>query len=32
MGKSASATMEFDVLGEFAFSFLQHYTVKCLEY
>ncbi len=30
MGNSAFAGTHFDVLGEFAFSFLQNYTVKCL--
>ncbi len=31
MGHSASARTHFDVLGDFAFSFLQYYTVKCLD-
>ncbi len=31
MGNSACARMHFDVLGDFAFSFLQIYTVKCLD-
>ncbi len=31
MGHSASARTHFDVLGDFAFSFLQNYTVKCLD-
>ncbi len=31
MGHSACARTYFDVLGEFSFSFLQNYTVKCLE-
>ncbi len=30
MGNSACARTHFDVLGDFAFSFLQNYTVKCL--
>ncbi len=30
MGHSACAKTHFDVLGDFAFSFLQNYTVKCL--
>ncbi len=28
---SASAKTHFDVVGEFAFLFIQNYTVKCLE-
>ncbi len=31
MGHSACARTHFDVLGEFAFSFLQNYTVKWLD-
>ncbi len=31
MGQSTCARTHFDVLGEFAFSFLQKCTVKCLE-
>ncbi len=31
MGNSACAKTHFDVLGDFAFSFLQNYTVKCLD-
>ncbi len=31
MGHSASARTHFDVLGDFAFSFLQNYTVICLD-
>ncbi len=31
MGHSACAKRHFDVLGDFAFSFLQNYTVKCLD-
>ncbi len=31
MGNSACAKRHFDVLGDFAFSFLQNYTVKCLD-
>ncbi len=31
MGNSACAKTNFDVVGEFAFSFLQSYTVKCLD-
>ncbi len=31
MGNSACARMHFDVFGDFAFSFLQNCTVKCLE-
>ncbi len=31
MGNSACARTHFDVLGDFAFSFLQNYTVKCLD-
>ncbi len=31
MGHSACARTHFDVLDEFAFSFLQNYTVKCLD-
>ncbi len=31
MGHSASARTHFDVLGAFYFSFLQNYTVKCLD-
>ncbi len=29
MGDSACAKMHFDVVGDFAFIFLQNYTVKC---
>ncbi len=31
MGHSACAKTNFDVVGDFAFSFLQNYTVKCLD-
>ncbi len=31
MGQNACARTYFDVLGDFAFSFLQNYTVKCLD-
>ncbi len=31
MGNSACAKRHFDVLGDFAFSSLQNYTVKCLD-
>ncbi len=31
MGNSACAKTHFDVLGDFAFSFLQNHTVKCLD-
>ncbi len=31
MGHSACARTHFDVLGEFAFSLLKNYTVKCLD-
>ncbi len=31
MGHSACAKRHFDVLGDFAFSFLLNYTVKCLD-
>ncbi len=31
MGNSACARTHFDVLGDFAFSFLKTYTVKCLD-
>ncbi len=31
MGHSACARTHFDVLGDFAFSFLQNDTVKCLD-
>ncbi len=31
MGNSACARTHFDVLGDFAFSFIKNYTVKCLE-
>ncbi len=31
MGNSACARTHFDVLGDFAFSFLQNYRVKCLD-
>ncbi len=31
MGHSACAKRHFDVLGDFAFSFLKNYTVKCLD-
>ncbi len=31
MGNSACAKRHFDVLGDFAFSFIKHYTVKCLD-
>ncbi len=31
MGHSACAKMHFDVLGDFAFSFLQNYKVKRLD-
>ncbi len=31
MGHSACARTHFDVLGDFAFSFPQNYTVKCLD-
>ncbi len=31
MGNSACARTHFDVLGDFALSFLQNYTVKCLD-
>ncbi len=31
MGHSACNKMHFDVLGEFAFSFLKKKTVKCLD-
>ncbi len=30
MGNSACAKTNFDVVGDFAFSFLQNYTVKCI--
>ncbi len=30
MGHSGRACTHFVVLGDFAFSFLQNYTVKCL--
>ncbi len=31
MGNSACAKTNFDVVVDFAFSFLQNYTVKCLD-
>ncbi len=31
MGHCASAKTHFDVLGDFAFSFLQNCRVKCLD-
>ncbi len=31
MGNSACAKRHFDVLGDFSFSFLQNYTVKCID-
>ncbi len=31
MGNSACAKQQFDVLGDFAFSFFKNYTVKCLD-
>ncbi len=31
MGHIASAKTQFDVVGDFAFIFLQNYTVKCLD-
>ncbi len=31
MGNSACARTQFDVLGDFAFSFFKNYTVKCLD-
>ncbi len=31
MGNSACAKRHFDVLGDFAFSFIKNYTVKCLD-
>ncbi len=31
MGNSACARTHFDVLGDFAFSFFQNYTVKCID-
>ncbi len=31
MGHSASAMTHFVVCGDFALSFLQNYTVKCLD-
>ncbi len=31
MGHSACAKRNFDVLGDFAFSFFKNYTVKCLD-
>ncbi len=31
MGHGACAKTHFDVLDDFAFSFLQNYTVKCLD-
>ncbi len=31
MGHSACAKRHFDVLGDFAFSFIKNYTVKCLD-
>ncbi len=31
MGNSACAKRHFDVLGDFSFSFLQSYTVKCID-
>ncbi len=31
MGNSACAKTNFDIVGDFAFSFGENYTVKCLE-
>ncbi len=31
MGHRACAKTNFDDVGDFAFSFLQNYTVKCLD-
>ncbi len=31
MGNSACAKTNFDVVVDFAFSFLQNYTVKCID-
>ncbi len=31
MGHSACAKRHFDVLGDFAFSFIKNCTVKCLD-
>ncbi len=31
MGNSACAKTHLDVLGDFAFSFIKSYTVKCLD-
>ncbi len=31
MGNSACAKRHFEILGDFAFSFLKNYTVKCLD-
>ncbi len=31
MGNSACAKTNFDIVGDFAFSFFKNYTVKCLE-
>ncbi len=31
MGSSACARTQFDVLGDFAFSFFKNFTVKCLD-
>ncbi len=31
MGHSANAKMHFDVVGDFAFLFIQNNTVKCIE-
>ncbi len=31
MGHNACAKRHFDVLGDFAFSFIKNYTVKCLD-
>ncbi len=31
MGNSACAKRHFDVLDDFAFSYLQNYTVQCLD-
>ncbi len=31
MGHSSCAKTNFDDVGDFAFSFLQNYTVKCLD-
>ncbi len=32
MGHRASAKTQFDVVGDFAFIFLQNYTVKLIKY